>query len=52
MICSNLLDTNVLTLRKAIHYAPTDIPTVFLGSHAKKPFELIFEGDKNTVGNF
>jgi len=40
----DVLDSNVLTLKKAIHYAPTDVPPVFLGSHARKPFEMVFGG--------
>jgi len=34
--------SNVLTLRDAMHYAPTDIPTVFLGSWARLPFSWLF----------
>jgi hypothetical protein len=35
--------TNVLTLRGGMHYAPCDIPTVFMGSWARYPFSLLFK---------
>ena len=40
------METNVLTLKNAVHYAPTDIPTIFMGSYARKPFEFIFGSGK------
>ena len=36
----------MLTLKNAVHYAPTDIPTIFMGSYARKPFEFIFGSGK------
>ena len=39
-----MTDTNVITLKSAVHYAPTDIPTIFLGSYARRPFEMVFGG--------
>jgi len=43
---SDTMETNVLTLKNAVHYAPTDIPTIFMGSYARKPFEFIFGSGK------
>ena len=37
-----------MTLKSAVHYAPTDIPTIFLGSYARKPFELVFGGKEDS----
>ncbi len=34
---------NVLTLRDTAHYGPTDIPTIFMGSYARAPFEAMFK---------
>jgi len=34
--------SNVITLRDAMHYAPCDIPTVFMGSYARLPFSWLF----------
>ena len=36
-----------MTLKSAVHYAPTDIPTIFLGSYARRPFELVFGGKED-----
>ena len=46
-ISSQQTESNVLTLKSAVHYAPTDIPTIFLGSYARKPFELVFGGKED-----
>ncbi len=37
-----LFQTNAFTLRNTIHYAPTDIPTIFLGSWAKFIYQRLF----------
>ena len=33
---------NILTLKDTLHYAPCDIPTVFMGSWVRVPFTWLF----------
>lgn len=40
---SATLPSNVLTLRNTIHYAPTDIPTIFMGSWARFPYKWLMK---------